>query len=82
MGRPDVQHPVHGVFVESDMSCLLAVPGGAGRKENPAHDRPGRHGCLLHFHDDFFVTKGECSRSGGRDGVGEASLFSVAGLGY
>lgn len=63
------------------MSCLLAVPGGAGRKENPAHDRPGRHGCLLRFHDDFSVTEGECSRSGGRDGAGEASLLSVAGSG-
>lgn len=59
------------MFTESEMSCLLAVPGGEGREENLAHDRPGRHGCLLRFHDDFFVTKGESSWSGGRDGVGE-----------
>lgn len=59
------------------MSCLLAVPGGEGREENPAHDRPGRHGYLFHFHDGFFVTKGESSLSGGRDGVDEAVVYSL-----
>lgn len=56
------------LFTESKMSCLLAVPGGEGRQEDPAHGRPRRHGCLLHFHDDFLVTKGECSLSGGTGG--------------
>lgn len=72
------------MFTESEMSsCLLVVPGGEGREENPAHDRPGRHGCLFHSHDDFSVTKGESSLSGGRDRVAEAIVYSLwQGLGY
>lgn len=65
------------------LPCLPAVPGGEGREENPAYDRPGRHGCLLRFHDDFAVTKGEHSLSGGMYWVGEAVVYSLLwGLGY
>lgn len=71
------------MFTESEMSCLLAVPGGEGRQENPAHDRPGRHGRLLRLHDDFLVTKGECSLSRGTDGVGEVIVYALwQGLDY
>lgn len=40
---------------------LLAVPGGKGREEDSASDRPWRHGFLFPPHDNFSVTKGECS---------------------